>query len=120
MGVLHFCTSFVDENIVALLKSLTHLWGLDVEMIIPLSLLSNTGVPWVLVDPGGIFHVDNGMEDEESLLYSFLSPASVRPVCLSIPGGVLQNMKTPIGFIDAQSSLRKAVRNKLFTWAFSI
>ncbi|GKC05053.1 hypothetical protein Tco_0996663 [Tanacetum coccineum] len=60
-----------DEDVVVLLKSLTHMWGLDVKVITPFPFLFNTGVPWVLVYPDWTFQVDSGMEDGDSLASDF-------------------------------------------------
>ncbi|GKB03622.1 hypothetical protein Tco_0831765 [Tanacetum coccineum] len=48
-------------------------WGLNAKAVIPLPFLSKTGVPWLLVDPGGNFQDYMGMEVEESLVSDLLT-----------------------------------------------
>ncbi|GJU12584.1 hypothetical protein Tco_1134980 [Tanacetum coccineum] len=70
MGV---CTSIGDEDYFVLPVSLTQEWGLDAKAMILLPFLSKTGVPWLLVDPGGNFQDYIGMEVEESLVSNLLT-----------------------------------------------
>ncbi|GJV93764.1 hypothetical protein Tco_1541577 [Tanacetum coccineum] len=61
------------EDIVVFPKSFTHLWWLDAEVISPIPLAFNNGIPWVMVDLSGISQVDVGLEDEKSLAFDFLN-----------------------------------------------
>ncbi|GKG51937.1 hypothetical protein Tco_0544575, partial [Tanacetum coccineum] len=67
------CTSVGGEDCVVLPLSLTQEWGLDVQAVTPLPFLSKTGVPWVLIDPGGIFQDYIEMEGVESLASDLLA-----------------------------------------------
>ncbi|GKF96630.1 hypothetical protein Tco_0292451 [Tanacetum coccineum] len=74
---MSMCTSVGGEDCVVLPLSLGKEWGLDVHAVIPLPFLSKTGVPWVLIDPGGIFQDYIETKGEESLISDLLTSLEV-------------------------------------------